>query len=85
MLLYEMLCGIPPFDGEDEDSLFTCILDSTVGYPKSLSKDASSVIKGVSCIFFVVAGSCEKSALLSTAYLYLMTSVVIVIENEAYF
>ena len=49
-----MLCGIPPFDGEDEDSLFACIVESSVSYPKSLSKDASTIIQGVTTHYLII-------------------------------
>jgi novel protein kinase C epsilon type len=49
--MYEMMAGQPPFEADNEDDLFESILHDDVLYPVWLSKEAVSVLKGVSFIF----------------------------------
>lgn len=48
VLMYEMMAGQPPFEADNEDDLFESILHDDVLYPVWLTKEAVSVLKGVS-------------------------------------
>ena len=54
ILLYEMMAGQPPFEADNEDDLFESILHDDVLYPVWLSKEAVSILKGVSISSFLV-------------------------------
>lgn len=47
ILLYEMLCGMPPFRAKSRNALQTQILTSKVKYPKFLSTEAQNLLKGL--------------------------------------
>jgi hypothetical protein len=46
--MYEMMAGQPPFEADNEDDLFESILHDDVLYPVWLTKEAVSILKGVS-------------------------------------
>jgi hypothetical protein len=50
-LRYEMMAGQPPFEADNEDELFDSILHDDVLYPVWLTKEAVSILKGVSIPF----------------------------------
>ena len=66
VLLYEMMVGQPPFEGEDEEGLFSSIANNTVSYPKSMSKEAKDICKGVRNAFPFFCFSFLSSFILSS-------------------
>ncbi|XP_063493867.1 serine/threonine-protein kinase N2-like [Symphalangus syndactylus] len=45
VLIYEMLVGKPPFPGDDEEKVFDSIVNDEVRYPRSLSTEATSIMR----------------------------------------
>ena len=45
--VFEMLAGYPPYESDDEDDLFHCIVMLPINYPKLLSKEAHQLCKQV--------------------------------------
>lgn len=48
VLVYEMLIGQSPFQGDDEDELFESIRSDTPHYPRWITKESKSLIELVS-------------------------------------
>lgn len=45
VLVYEMLIGQSPFQGDDEDELFESIRSDTPHYPRWITKEAKSLLE----------------------------------------
>jgi len=52
VLLYEMLIGQSPFQGDNEDELYRSILSDSPFYPRYVQQTAVSCITQVSTYFF---------------------------------
>lgn len=50
VLMYEMLAGAPPFEGDTEQDLFNAISYGEVKYPSSLQDDAVDILAKVSSV-----------------------------------
>lgn len=46
-LLFEMLCGLPPFFSEDRDKMYKDIMFSPLTIPAYLSDECRSLLKGL--------------------------------------
>eukprot|EP00127_Corallochytrium_limacisporum_P005692 Clim_evm71s210 gene=Clim_evmTU71s210 len=46
VLLYEMVCGQPPFDGDNEDELFDSILHEDIAFPDDLDRACLLAVRG---------------------------------------
>ena len=42
--MYEMLCGQSPFEADNEDKLFKCIVNDEVLYPRWISSQARTLL-----------------------------------------
>ena len=56
ILIYEMLCGIPPFYNENIDKMYELIKGAELRFPKKIriSTDAQDIITKVTLIDFIL-------------------------------
>lgn len=47
VILYELICGVPPFYNTNRDKLFKCIKNCKVTYPDDISIEAESLLRGL--------------------------------------
>lgn len=47
VVMYEMMCGRLPFYNRDPEALFDLILREDLRFPKTLSEEAKSILKGL--------------------------------------
>ena len=47
MLMYEMLVGVCPFEGENKKETMAKVMKSTIEYPDSLSSESISLLQGL--------------------------------------
>ena len=47
VLMYEMMAGQPPFEADNEDDLFECILKEEVAFPAWLSTETVAILNAV--------------------------------------
>ena len=50
ILIYEILVGAPPFNGEDPMVIYQQILQMKPSFPEEVEKDAKSLIKVCVCV-----------------------------------
>lgn len=57
MLVYEMLIGQSPFQGDDEDELFEAIRSDIPHYPRWITKESKSLIELVTKGIHILLGT----------------------------
>ena len=79
VLMYEMMAGQPPFEADNEDDLFESILHDDVLYPVWLSKEAVSVLKGVS--YYIFFSFLNKYSFMSSSAHYKVKHITDILKN----
>lgn len=71
--MYEMMAGQPPFEADNEDELFEAILHDEVLYPVWLSREANSILRGVSVLYVLCFNNCS----MHTMIMYLLIAFIV--------